>query len=243
MLEKLNFSLEMDQDMLIYSGHNIKTDLHAHFLISIVISKNEKFRIKNKDKTVETNFCIVPTNYLHEFESAINDHIVFIFLEPESRYPKLIKDQFELTDQIITFDTGVFEQQRKLLFKEAIVSIHTAKDFIDMILNSKSVFKIDDRILQSCHWIENNLDKKIEIGELSKMVFLSSSRFRNLFKQEIGISISKYIRWKRFKLAGRQLLEGDNFTQATYYAGFYDAPHFNRAFKEIFGITPFQVLK
>lgn len=64
---------------------------------------------------------------------------------------------------------------------------------------------------------------------------LSTSRFQHLFKQEVGVSYSRYAAWVRMRAAVSEVVDGGNLTSAAHAAGFYDQPHFAREFRRIFG--------
>ena len=61
----------------------------------------------------------------------------------------------------------------------------------------------------------------------------------NLF----GISISDYIRKRRFELAIKLLKEGHRVSEVAYMTGFTDPDYFSRTFKRYFGKTPSEYIE
>ena len=64
-------------------------------------------------------------------------------------------------------------------------------------------------------------------------------KMTNLF----GISISDYIRKRRFELAIKLLKEGYRVSEVAYMTGFTDPGYFSRTFKRYFGKTPSEYIE
>ena len=79
---------------------------------------------------------------------------------------------------------------------------------------------------------------EFNIENLAQQVYLSSSRLRSLFKQNIGHSIGEYARWSAVWQAVDQYTPGRSFTDVAMETGFFDLPHVSRTFVEVFGISP-----
>ena len=72
---------------------------------------------------------------------------------------------------------------------------------------------------------------------------MSPSRLIHLFTDQVGIPIRKYILWTKLLIAVQKIIDTKNITQAALEGGFFDAPHFNRTFKRMFGLNPSTLLK
>lgn len=97
---------------------------------------------------------------------------------------------------------------------------------------------IDDRIIQTLSTMGLAEIESLNLKELSSNVFLSESRFQHLFKDNTGISLSKYLLWYKTISAVKRVFHGDNLTEAALNSGFSDSAHFTRTFKKIVGVTP-----
>jgi len=75
----------------------------------------------------------------------------------------------------------------------------------------------------------------------ARQVWLSETRLRHLFTQQVGSSMQRYRAWCRLVLAGRHAQAGASLTHAAHAAGFADQAHFSRAFRQMFGLPPSQV--
>lgn len=81
------------------------------------------------------------------------------------------------------------------------------------------------------------------ITSLATCVNLSPSRFRHLFRQEMGMSVQSYLRWQRLMAALLASAHGASLTEAAHMAGFADSAHLTRVFRATFGLPPSHIFK
>src|SRR5262249_15519742 len=81
------------------------------------------------------------------------------------------------------------------------------------------------------------------IEHLAARVYLSPSRFRHLFRCELGMSVQAYLRWQRLLAALRTSARGASLTEAAHAAGFADSAHLTRVFRATFGAQPSRFFK
>ena len=81
------------------------------------------------------------------------------------------------------------------------------------------------------------------IPYLATHVHLSPSRFRHLFRGQMGMSVQSYLRWQRLIAALRTSACGASLTEAAHAAGFADSAHLTRVFRATFGLPPSQIFK
>jgi AraC-like DNA-binding protein/mannose-6-phosphate isomerase-like protein (cupin superfamily) len=91
-------------------------------------------------------------------------------------------------------------------------------------------------ILRIC---EERFQEPLTVPQLASLLFLSPSRFSEIFTREVGVSPAAYIR--RLRLEHAQMLlrtTSLSITEIAYQAGFGDGPHLARAFKAALHFTP-----
>lgn len=81
-------------------------------------------------------------------------------------------------------------------------------------------------------------DADVSLDALASLTGLSTSRFMHAFTQHVGLPLRPYIRWLRVRRAAEALLGGTSASEAAHDAGFADAAHMTRTFREMFGVTP-----
>lgn len=224
---------------------SLKTSMHQHHAIQITLSLADPFKIRfSKDvEFKEYRYIIIDSNCPHEFMGE--GQYVFLYFDPESFAGVLLREKY-LSEQT----TNEFEIENSIVSKIVNCCItptqeKTAYQVTNMILPEQVAERKanEERILKIIEYLNGQLDKDIDIKSLANKVFISESRLMHLFKLEVGIPIRKYILWSRLALAVKNVLEGQNLTEASYTAGFSDSPHFSRTFKEMFGIAPSDIFK
>lgn len=237
----MKFTLNIFKDFICFLGANIETDFHQHFETTLVLSQKQKFSIITPDSNYSSTFCILPPNYYHILDASKVDDLIIIYIEPESKYAYLLNPSTNCASTIKLEKNYSIEQT--FLNKDNEFDISKVVRFLDVHSSKKIASPIDTRISTIFQYAKNHHQKNLNSKVLAKQVHLSESRFRHLFKKEVGISISKYLQWLRLREVGALIINGKDLSRASGYADFYDAPHFSRTFKEMFGIPPSKVLK
>ena len=78
---------------------------------------------------------------------------------------------------------------------------------------------------------------------IAQQLFISESRLRNAFKNELGTTIGDYIDLCVFRQAKSLLRTSAGMEQISQQLGFCDQFYFSRRFKQRYGITPSQYRK
>ncbi len=108
-------------------------------------------------------------------------------------------------------------------------------------LPGTSIFS-DDRVAKTVLLVKQNYADNTSVADIAKQVNLSEPRLMQLFKKIVGISIRRYRLWHRIYVTAAKIESGLTFTEAALSAGFSDCAQFSRAFKEIGGVNPSDIL-
>lgn len=105
----------------------------------------------------------------------------------------------------------------------------------------KSDNRMDSRIQLVVDYLNMHSTEGCSVQKMSEMAGLSESRFRTLFRQQVGKKPSEYLNEIRVMTAARRLLvSGDNVSDIAYDLGYNDVNYFIRIFKRYFCMTPKQ---
>ena len=88
-------------------------------------------------------------------------------------------------------------------------------------------------------------DKPTEINSVSDIAdkfHISLPYLSSLFKKNMGVSPSAFLKTKKIAHAKRLLEEGNSVTYACYESGFNDCSYFIKVFKSLVGVTPHKYL-
>ncbi len=102
---------------------------------------------------------------------------------------------------------------------------------------------LDPRIDSVMKRIQLDPSNTISQANLAASVGLSTSRFRHLFLEQTDIPFRRYRIWSRVVSAMHSLHKVDHLTRAALDAGFTDSAHFNRCFRDTFGVNPSLVFR
>lgn len=100
---------------------------------------------------------------------------------------------------------------------------------------------LNTEIANACRYIEENIHRKITLDEVASHLHLNSSYFSRLFKKEVGENFVKYVVNIKMQRA-KELLEQTNCTilEISEQLGYENQSYFNKTFKSIEGISPFE---
>lgn len=125
--------------------------------------------------------------------------------------------------------------------KQAIADLHDSMvlDFTGKMLLLKKNSVISKSITMSIEYIYNHIHDRITIEDLASHTDLSPSYLSRLFKKELGIAVSDYIREKKISKA-QNLLKYSDFTlvEIANYLSFSSQSHFIQTFEKLVGMTP-----
>ena len=93
-------------------------------------------------------------------------------------------------------------------------------------------------------YMNEEIDRKIDIDELAARVYLSHSGLIRKFKKEFGVSPSEYLINLRMRRAKQLLIENDiTVGEAAEKCGYSNAYYFSNAFKKVTGMSPSEYKK
>jgi YesN/AraC family two-component response regulator len=94
-------------------------------------------------------------------------------------------------------------------------------------------------VVLSLDYIYDHLHQVITVAELAEAVSISASYLSTLFKKEMGISVSEYIRHKRVEAAENMLKYSEyTLTEISQFLAFSSFSHFATVFRQNTDLTP-----
>ena len=94
-------------------------------------------------------------------------------------------------------------------------------------------------IISAIEFIDNNLDKRLTLDQVSGKVYLSDYYFSKLFKRETGLSFSVYLNARKIQKAMILLKESDkSINEISDELGFTRLSYFSQTFKKYTGYAP-----
>ena len=112
-------------------------------------------------------------------------------------------------------------------------------DFTEKMLQLRKKAIMSKSIVLCTDYIYNHIHERITVNNLAEYSKLTASYLSRLFKKELGISISDYIREKKIEKA-QNLLKYSDFSliEIANYLAFSSQSHFIQIFEKQVGFTP-----
>ncbi len=116
---------------------------------------------------------------------------------------------------------------------------------LDAPVRQQDIGKADlEKIYHARDLILRNLCSPPSLAELSKETCLNEFKLKKYFRQVFGLSVFALVQEERLKRAKQLIFEGEkNISAIAYELGYAHPQHFQRAFKQRFGVTPGSLLK
>lgn len=110
--------------------------------------------------------------------------------------------------------------------------------FTDCVFNLADVKHVDV-IYKAMDYIKKNYMRKITLEEVASYVYLSSSYFSKIFKDEMKLNFNSYLNQVRIEMS-KKLLTDDSIplVDISNLVGYEDQSYFSKVFKKIVGVTP-----
>jgi AraC-like DNA-binding protein len=156
--------------------------------------------------------------------------------------------------RIVNPDPATYDNKNTVLSFSHLLNNQSISDFIEtqgIMLQLTSRFIVDKPVektanLQSktklnkvCHFIDNNLNKKIQLSDLSALVCLSDDYFSKLFNETMGVRPIDYLNRKRIERAQMLLITTNlSISQVAEKVGISNYSYFSTLFKKYTLTTP-----
>lgn len=103
----------------------------------------------------------------------------------------------------------------------------------------RSMFRTEDIIDEIIQWINSNLHKPLKIEDVAARAGYSRWHLQRIFVQVKEVSLGKYIRDTKLRLAAKDLIDtNESIMEIAYKYGFDSQQTFTRVFSKIYECPP-----
>ena len=230
-------------------NHNKKGRLDYYLIYIISGSASVKTEHGVAD-SYENELFIIPPSTPYEFKTKdlplrylcvhftgsdvlkiLNEYDISLFPEVNRlSYNNSMQKRFTTLFEGFAKNDALRERELSLLLERLLIEASRAKN--DATLDKCSLSK-------SIKFINENYPSKISITSLAKIENMCMTSYNLLFKEQIGLSPTKYIIKLRIEHA-RNLLESTNLSveEIGAFCGYPDINFFSRVFKKYVGVSP-----
>lgn len=168
-----------------------------------------------------------------------------LYLSATNQTYSILKEQMQFDYNGIYYghkdEEKLIETLRKIHQEDT--AANAAYDILNEVLTppeyrGKNITAFDPRVLKVIEKINLTARDNTPIKDLAEEVHLSESRLVKLFKQQIGIPITKYRLRYRVSVGTLYLATGHSVTESALAAGFASTAHFSKCYSAMMGIQP-----
>lgn len=103
----------------------------------------------------------------------------------------------------------------------------------------EAIKKYSALVKRVIHYVERNPSYSLSAGELAQKFFISSSRLQKVFREEVGVSLGKYIHRQVISATELKLRNTEeSIAEISSGFGFCDQFYFSRVFSQYYGVSP-----
>ncbi len=229
----------------LFFGPLQQLEFHAMGAVTINVGLYRPFYMKTKSGAYAAYRCaVIPAGCKHELQ-ANGNIVACLMIEKNSTDFMCFRERIQVQASGFTnvMDTQWIDCFQKIYEKKP--SKIVINQMINQLLNvdASTEKNLDARIERILRRIKLDPGNNCSQEHLASSVGLSASRFRHLFSEHSDIPFRRYRMWRRVISAMEALHKVDNLTYAAMDAGFTDSAHFNRCFRDTFGVNPSLVFR
>lgn len=223
---------------LIVWGPGFNSMSHRHHCVQLVMALRRSLRVRRGagDEWRRCSAVLVPPDVVHQID-ARGDTILIAFIDAESELGGAMRGR--ATADITRIAASIVAGWRSALGVPP--TGRSVQAWIEgHLLGLEGEISIDPRVQQVLAHLRQaiGMSEDLSLPGLATLVGLSPSRLMHLFTASVGVPLRPYIRWLRLQCAARELIRGASISAAAHRAGFSDAAHLTRTFREMLGINP-----
>ncbi len=202
------------------------------------------------DEIHSTNHVPLSVGSVFWFQLDISDPNHFLYLHPEWA-KSLMEDLKSINAHVVKTDKKQMEQliqqilslshyqERKFeLCAYLVCFLHKVIAF-----SKETRFQLTPDIGKAVDYILEHLTESISLDYLASLCLLSTSQFKQKFKNQIGVSPREFINFRKIELAKSYLENGKSVTETAMELSFNSSSYFCSVFKRYTSYTPKEYLK
>jgi len=229
--------------MFVTLGRGAQTQDHSHHHIHLIISFSGLMRVAYRDQEQEVAGLLTAPGLSHSIDAS-DLSLIMLFIDPDCSAGLQLCAQ--LSGGVRVFSVN---ERETLLHglpvdpKSEALGEWRERTLAQLLTEPAATLKLHPtvkKVLRSLR--ETPSDTFPPLEQIAQRFDLSASRLRHIFVESTGTTYSAYLRWLRFQRAAGALMTGATATQAAVHGGFHDSSHLTRTFKEMYGVTPSELM-
>jgi AraC-like DNA-binding protein len=216
---------------------------HRHLAASLLIALGDDFRLRIGQKTeLRCRLALVAPDVEQCMDSG-DQPVAVIHVDPDLDGWRQLRPLLGRRHHCHPDDSSITALRAQLLgaLESGLDCAQAGRLFDDTVKALAGVHcpaPLDPRIAALTRKLRSQAPNFPPLATLAAAVGLSESRLMHLFKQEMGVTLRRFMLNLRLQSAMRLWRPGMNLAALAADAGFYDQPHLARTAREVFDALP-----
>ena len=213
-------------------------ELHSHLASHLIVGLNGHITCNICGDSFVTNGVCIASDIPHTVHAETGELLLYLF-DTASYYSEEITEKYLIHKPYSILDDDLVSRIQDA-WASSGGDLQKADSEIMALcdLNRNAAPQKDERISEALEYLKqlDTIPDNI-MEQLCSKVCLSQSRFSHLFKEQVGISLHRYLALDKMKKGYICFTKTGNITVAAMYAGFDSPSHFAATCKRMFGIS------
>lgn len=231
---------------------NFVSHLHNEYELVYILDGSIETTINNNTYTMKRGeLCLINQNCIHSYKTLGYSRCFLIILESswvksfksKLKNCKIVNPIIKLTKDASIEIEGCYDNIVKNIDKNYLLVKGYIYILFGYIYESIELIESNNRrpsyIEEILKFVTENFDKNISQEMVAKKVGISKYHMSRIINDYLAMNFNAYLNTLRVNYAQNLLVESDlTITDIAYQSGFQCLRSFNRAFKNITGVTP-----
>lgn len=221
----------------LFLGNTGDNSPHTHYAHQLSVALDKSLEIKTDKGVMNGTSLFIPAGCKHQLSHG---RVISLYVDATSTLAKELLTNFSTPKNVSPLPNKLELVIRSLVETEADLR-QILSQFADQFQPN---FGADRRLELVLEMLQKELVEQqlLSLTELANAAMLSESRFSHWFTEHTGLPLRGYRKWLRLLAGTRLIAAGKPLSEATQESLFSDQAHFSRTFKQMFGLTPKQLL-
>lgn len=221
----------------LFVGQAGDNSAHTHYAHQFSVALEQTVRIKTSKGVAEGTGLFIPADCQHQLCPG---PVISLYVDTTSTLAKELLSRFYIPDTVSQLPINLEHIIRELVATEG--GVQQALDQFTHQFQPNTA--ADKRLEVVLTMLQNELVEQqlLTLTQLARAAKLSQSRFSHWFTEHTGLPLRGYRKWLRLLAGVRLIVAGKPLSEATQESLFSDQAHFSRTFKQMFGLTPKQLV-
>lgn len=222
-----------------------RVPVHSHQAIQLTFGMDGDVRLSSAEDSPWSSYpmALVASHQPHTLDALEVSLGAVFFIEPETREGRALAarcpEGFASLDRGVAADAVAELFERFLARRGEGAVVESARRIVTLLTDGVEPREVtNERIVRAIAWINAHIGEQITLDAVAAAVFLSPSRFRHLFVEQMGMGLRPYLLWRRFMRTWEMIMAGASISRAAHETGFADAAHFTRTSNRMIGLAP-----